>query len=254
MTGIFWPKSWGFPHVSENSLDSVSDRDFVLELLFAISLIALHLSRYSEELIIWITEEFDMIEIDLSFCTGSSLMPQKTNPDMAELIRGKTGRFLGNLISLFTTLKALPLAYNRDMQEDKVPVFDSVGQMKDCLGVFIPMVQSLKIKPGLMDRQKNDYMLATDVAEYLVRFGLPFRKAHEITGKAVNYAHAHTKSLGDLTLSEWQSFYKPIDASIGEILRLSGSADQKSTFGGTALQEIKRQIRHWEKLLKKHKI
>ena len=242
-----------FDKVIDNSLDAVSDRDFALEILFNISLIGMHLSRYAEEIVLWFSSEFDFIELDESYCTGSSLMPQKSNPDIAELVRGKTGRFLGNFVNLYTTLKGLPLAYNRDLQEDKEALFDSVDAVKKTLSVFTGMISTLRIKKDLMERQKNDYMLATDVAEYLVRKGLPFREAHEATGRLVRHAIEKKSWLRDLSLEEFRLFSSRFDKTIYSQLELKKSPDQKNTFGSTSLKEIKRQIREWEVFFKELK-
>ena len=242
-----------FDQVIDNSLDAVSDRDFALEFLFNISLVGLHLSRYAEEIVLWFTAEFDFIELDESYCTGSSLMPQKSNPDIAELVRGKTGRFLGNFVNLYTTLKGLPLAYNRDLQEDKQALFDSVDSIKQTLSVFTGMISTLKIKKDLMERQQNDYMLATDVAEFLVLKGLPFREAHEATGKLVRHAIGKKSRLKDLSLEEFRLFSSCFDSSIYSRLELKKSPDQKNTYGSTSLKEIKRQIRDWGKFFKELK-
>ncbi|MBN2145054.1 MAG: argininosuccinate lyase [Candidatus Aureabacteria bacterium] len=247
----FLAKELGFSKVTDNSLDAVSDRDFALELLFCIAMTGLHLSRYCEDLIIWFSSEFDAVTIDSSFCTGSSLMPQKSNPDMAELIRGKSGRFTGNLVRLCTTIKALPLSYNRDLQEDKEPVFDSVEEIKKCLEVFTAMLATVSIKKDLLSRQKNDYMLATDLAEYLVKKGIPFRKAHEVTGKLVQYAIQKKKKLSELHLTDYHKFSSQFDSGIYKILDLTRSPDGKNTFGGTSIKEVRRQILKWEKLFKK---
>jgi argininosuccinate lyase len=239
----------GFPRLSDNSLDAVSNRDFALELLFAVSMIALHLSRYCEEIVLWYTSEFDMITLDESWCTGSSLLPQKQNPDIAELIRGKTGRFLGNLVNLFTTLKALPLAYNRDLQEDKEAVFDSVGRMRDCLEAFSGMIATLEVKPDILERLPDDYMLAVDVAEYLVRKGEPFRNAHAATGKLVRYALSRQSRLKDIGLERLKEFSPRFDADVYPLLDLRKSPDTKNTYGGTSLREVRRQVRRWKKVL-----
>jgi len=243
-------KELGFKYVSDNSLDTVSNRDFALEFLFNVSMISLHLSRFCEEIIIWFTSEFDYIELDEAFCTGSSLMPQKSNPDIAELIRGKTGRFIGNLINLFTTVKSLPLAYNRDLQEDKEALFDSKEQIITTVAVFTKMIKSLKFKEGILERQKDDYMLATDVAEYLVKNGMPFREAHDITGKIVRYAISKKIFLADLDLKKLQSFSKLFKKDIKDILTLKASPDAKNTIGSTSLKDIKRQIKGWQRRFK----
>ncbi|EKD27958.1 MAG: hypothetical protein ACD_79C00485G0001 [uncultured bacterium] len=246
-------KELGFKNVTDNSLDTVADRDFALELLFCISLIALHLSRFSEEIIIWYTSEFDFIELDETWCTGSSLMPQKSNPDIAELIRGKTGKFLGNLVNLYTTVKGLPLTYNRDLQEDKEGVFSSICNIKNCLSVFTDMIASLKIKNDILKRQKDDYMLATDMAEYLVKKALPFRKAHHVVGSIVRYAGENNLKLADLSLEKFKEFSPLFDKTIFNFLKLEKSADFKNTFGSTSSREVIRQINRWKKILNSNK-
>jgi argininosuccinate lyase len=241
----------GFSKPTANSLDTVSDRDFALELLFAISMIALHLSRFCEEIVIWFSSEFSMIELGEAWCTGSSLMPQKKNPDIAELIRGKTGRFLGNLVNLYTTIKALPLSYNRDMQEDKESVFDSVQQIHNNLIVFTEMLETLRFKKDILSQQKNDHMLATDVAEFLVKKGIPFRKAHEIVGALVRLAVEQGKCLKDLAPETLKTFTPLLDHSFYALLNFEKSADAKSTYGGTARTEIRKQIKRMETLFQK---
>jgi argininosuccinate lyase len=240
-----------FLRPTSNSLDTVSDRDFALELLFSISMIALHLSRFCEEIVIWFSSEFSMIELGEAWCTGSSLMPQKKNPDMAELIRGKTGRFLGNLVNLYTTMKALPLAYNRDMQEDKESVFDSVQQIQNTLTVFTGMMETLRFKEDILSRQKNDFMLATDVAEFLVKKGLPFRKAHTITSTLVRLAAEQEKCLKDMDIKTLKTLSPLFDNSFYTLLNFEKSADAKTTYGGTALKEVRRQIKQFETLFRK---
>src|SRR5205814_7147224 len=188
----------GFSKISQNSLDAVGDRDFICELLFDLALIGMHLSRFSEDLILWSTAEFGFIIFSDDFATGSSLMPQKKNPDMAELTRGKTGRLYGNLVALLTTMKALPASYNRDLQEDKRPLFDSVDTVKDALGIFVAMLPAVKVNAAKMEAAASDpYLLATDLAEYLVKKGMPFREAHEATGRlvarAIQAGHALNK-------------------------------------------------------------
>ncbi|MBC7325086.1 MAG: argininosuccinate lyase, partial [Moorella sp. (in: Bacteria)] len=197
----------GFKQISANSLDAVADRDFVVEFLAAASLIMMHLSRLAEEIILWASEEFGFIELDDAYSTGSSMMPQKKNPDVAELVRGKTGRVYGHLMGMLTILKGLPLAYNKDLQEDKEALFDALDTVKGCLLVFAPMLATAKFR---VERMREDaargFAAATDVAEYLVRKGLPFREAHAVVGSLVLYCLEQGKSFQDLTLAEWQSF------------------------------------------------
>ena len=195
------------PGSTRNSLDSVSDRDFALEFLAASSILMMHLSRFSEELILWSTSEFGFIELSDAFCTGSSIMPQKKNPDVPELVRGKTGRVYGNLMALLTVMKSLPLAYNKDMQEDKEPLFDTIDTVKGSLKIFADMIREMKIKADTMrEAAARGFSTATDVADYLVRKGMPFREAHEVVGKSVRYCIEHGKRLAELSLAEWQAF------------------------------------------------
>ena len=194
-----------FPGVTRNSLDSVSDRDFALEFLAASSILMMHLSRFSEELILWSTSEFKFIDLSDGFCTGSSIMPQKKNPDVPELVRGKTGRVYGNLMALLTVMKGLPLAYNKDMQEDKEPLFDTIDTVKGSLKIFVDMIREMRVNADRMRAAAaGGYSTATDVADYLVRKGMPFRDAHEVVGKAVAYCIAQGKDLPELTIEEWQ--------------------------------------------------
>ena len=198
----------GFSGISENSLDAVSDRDFILEFLSASAILMMHLSRLSEEIILWSSKEFNFIELDDSFCTGSSIMPQKKNPDAAELIRGKTGRVYGNLINLLTMMKALPLAYNHDMQEDKEPLFDTVSTLGKSLFLMSKMIETMQVNKEKMEKSiKGDFSTATELADYLVKMGLTFREAHKLVGKIVLYCLENKKSLEDLTISELKSFH-----------------------------------------------
>jgi len=233
----------GFSGPTRNSLDSVSDRDFALEFISASSILMMHLSRFSEELILWSTSEFDFIELSDSFCTGSSIMPQKKNPDVPELVRGKTGRVYGNLMALLTVMKALPLAYNKDMQEDKEPLFDTIDTVKGSLKIFADMVREMKIKADVMlQAAAEGFSNATDVADYLVRTGMPFREAHEVVGKSVRYGIEHGKRLEELTLAEWQAFSDLIGADIYDAITLEASVNARSATGGTALVRVKAEI------------
>lgn len=247
----FIAEKLGFDSVSENSMDSVSDRDFLLEFLSSASIFMMHISRMAEELILWSTEEFSFIEIPDAFTTGSSIMPQKKNPDVAELMRGKTGRVYGNLISLLTTMKGLPLTYNRDMQEDKEPVFDTVDTIKNTLLVFIQMLPKIKFNEDRMkDLAGTSYSTATDIAEYLVQKGVPFRTAHEITGKIVKYCIEKNKSLSDISLSEYKTFSDKIGDDIYKIIDVEESVRRKNSYGGTSKEEVKRQIKSFKDRLK----
>ncbi len=237
-------KLLGFDSVSSNSIDSVSDRDFAIEFASDSSILMMHLSRLSEELVLWSSEEFSFIETSDAFTTGSSIMPQKKNPDVAELIRGKTGRTFGNLMSLLATMKGLPLSYNRDMQEDKLPVFDSVDTVKASLCVLTEMFPEIKFNSKRMRAAvEGGYTTATDMAEYLVRKGVPFRKAHELTGRLVLYAMDKDKPLDELSLGEMRRFSKLFEKGIYRAISIEGSVGAKTSEGGTAPQEVRRQIK-----------
>ena len=232
-----------FPDVTRNSLDSVSDRDFALEFMSASSILMMHLSRFSEELILWSTSEFDFIELSDSFCTGSSIMPQKKNPDVPELVRGKTGRVYGNLMALLTVMKALPLAYNKDMQEDKEPLFDTIDTVKGSLKIFADMVREMRVKAEIMrEAAACGFSNATDVADYLVRTGMPFREAHEVVGKSVRYCIEHGKRLEELSPDEWKSFSGLIGPDIYDAITLEASVNARRATGGTALERVKAEI------------
>lgn len=232
-----------FPEVTRNSLDSVSDRDFALEFLASASILMMHLSRFSEELVIWSSSEFRFIELSDAFCTGSSIMPQKKNPDVPELVRGKTGRVYGNLMALLTVMKALPLAYNKDMQEDKEPLFDTIDTVKGSLRIFAEMVREMRLNIERMRAAAAfGFSTATDVADYLVRRGVPFRDAHETVGKAVRYCIEMKKDLPELTLDEWRSFSDKIEADIFTAITLEASVNARQTIGGTAQERVKEEI------------
>jgi len=232
-----------FPEVTRNSLDSVSDRDFALEFLASASILMMHLSRFSEELVIWSTSDFRFIELSDSFCTGSSIMPQKKNPDVPELVRGKTGRVYGNLMALLTVMKALPLAYNKDMQEDKEPLFDTIDTVKGSLRIFADMIREMRVNSERMRAAAaGGYSTATDVADYLVRKGMPFRDAHETVGKAVRYCIEIKKDLPELTLDEWHGFSDTIEADIFTAITLEASVNARNATGGTALARVREEI------------
>lgn len=232
-----------FPEVTRNSLDSVSDRDFSLEFLSSASILMMHLSRFSEELIIWSTSEFRFIELSDAFCTGSSIMPQKKNPDVPELVRGKTGRVYGNLVALLTVMKALPLAYNKDMQEDKEPLFDTVDTVKGSIRIFAEMIREMRLNSDRMRAAAaGGFSTATDVADYLVRKGMPFRDAHEVVGKAVRYCIESKKEMQELTLAEWQGFSGSIEEDIMAAITLEASVNARSATGGTALERVREEI------------
>lgn len=229
----------GFDGVTDNSLDAVSDRDFAIEFVSAASLIMMHLSRVSEELILWSSAQFNFIEIDDCFCTGSSIMPQKKNPDVPELVRGKTGRVNGHLISLLTLMKAQPLAYNKDNQEDKVPLFDTVDTLKDSLHVYADMIPVIGIKRENMKKAAlQGYSTATDLADYLVKKGVAFRDAHEIVGRAVQSAIKSNKDLEAISLSEFKTFSDVIENDVYDVLTLEGSVSARNHIGGTAPEQV----------------
>jgi argininosuccinate lyase len=234
----------GFPLISNNSIDAVADRDFIIEFLSVASLLMVHLSRFSEELILWSTEEFGFIELPDEYSTGSSMMPQKKNPDVLELIRGKTGRVFGHLMSLLVTLKALPLAYNRDLQEDKEPLFDTVDTVKACMSVLIEMIPKVKFKKKEMLKATEDgFLNATDLAEYLVSKGIPFRESHNITGKIIRYCLDKKKALRDLSLKEFKRFSKLIDNDVYGCLDVKASINKKVSYGGTAREKVIERIK-----------
>jgi argininosuccinate lyase len=246
----FTAKKLGFDKPAANSLDAVSDRDFAIEFVSDASLIMMHLSRMSEELILWSSSQFDFIELGDSFCTGSSIMPQKKNPDVPELVRGKTGRVNGSLVSLLTIMKGQPLAYNKDNQEDKEPLFDALDTVLDCLKVYADMLAGLEVKrDNMRDAAIKGYTTATDLADALVRKGVAFRDAHEIVGKAVRFALDAGKDLGDLALEDLQQFSDVIDNSIFDVLKLDGSVASRDHIGGTAPAQVKRAAANARKLI-----
>lgn len=236
-------KELGFAAPTENSIDSVSDRDFALEFMSAAAICQMHLSRWAEELIIFSSSEFKFIELSDDFCTGSSIMPQKKNPDMAELIRGKTGRVYGNLISLLTTMKGLPLAYNKDMQEDKEPLFDTANTLLTSLKIFSPMIEKMTINEKKMYRSAQlGYSTATDYADYLVTKGVPFRDAHHIVGKTVAYAIEKGKDLSELTLEEFKQFTDLVDNDIYKVVTVESCIEKRKSYGGTAKSAVEVQL------------
>jgi argininosuccinate lyase len=240
-----------FSQVSQNSLDAVSDRDFVCEFIFCLAMIGLHLSRLSEDLILWSTSEFGFVEFSEEFSTGSSLMPQKKNPDMAELTRGKTGRLYGNLISILTTLKGLPSSYNRDLQEDKEALFDSVDTLTAALEVFAAMVPKMKINRERMKEAATDpSLLATDLAEYLVEKGMPFRKAHETVGRLVAEAMGKETSLSAIPLSKLKKLSQLFDTDVAKIFDVRRSLSARRAIGAPSPENVKAQIKRWRKQLR----
>jgi argininosuccinate lyase len=240
----------GQPQVCQNSLDAVSDRDFAIEFTAAASLAMIHISRLSEELVLWMSQSFSFIDIADRFCTGSSIMPQKKNPDVPELARGKTGRVVGHLMGLITLMKGQPLAYNKDNQEDKEPLFDTVDTLKDTLRIFAEMMGGITVKPEAMERAAlKGYATATDLADYLVKKGLPFRDAHETVAHAVKAAISHAVDLSELPLAVLQQFNPKIEKDVYALLSLRGSLNARNVLGGTAPAQVRAQIaRHKARL------
>ena len=244
-------KALGFTAPMGNSLDGVSDRDYAIELLSALSVLMMHLSRFSEEIILWCSWEFKFIELDDAYSTGSSIMPQKKNPDVAELVRGKTGRVYGHLMGLLTTMKGLPLAYNKDMQEDKEPVFDAVDTVKLCLPVFTGMIATMKVLPENMRRAASaGFINATDCADYLTKKGLPFRDAYTAVGNLVYYCTERGKGLEDLSLEELRQISPLFDGDVYEALGLEACMGQRKSWGGPAPEETARQIQSLEAFIR----
>jgi argininosuccinate lyase len=236
----FVAKELGFDGVCENSLDAVSDRDFAIEFLAAGALIMTHLSRMSEELVIWMTPRFGFIDLPDRFCTGSSIMPQKKNPDVPELMRGKTGRMNGHLIALLTLMKGQPLAYNKDNQEDKEPLFDAVDTLADSLAIFAEMVPGIVVRAERMRQAAVEgFATATDLADYLVKKGLPFREAHEAVARAVRAAEQKGCDLADLSLDELRAFSDLVADDIYAVLTLEGSIQARNHIGGTAPAQVR---------------
>ncbi|MHB1942623.1 MAG: argininosuccinate lyase [Acidiferrobacteraceae bacterium] len=234
----------GFETVCENSLDAVADRDFAVELAAVIAILMSHLSRFCEELILWATTQFGFVDLPDSFCTGSSIMPQKKNPDVLELIRGKTGRAYGHLMALLTLVKSQPLAYNKDNQEDKGPLFDAVDTALSCLQAFGALVPVLRLnRPRLREAAASGFSTATDLADYLAKRGLPFRSAHDIVGQVVRRAITLNKGLMDFTLEEFRKFSPLIDQDVFEVLTVDGSVNSRRHFGGTAPDAVREAIR-----------
>ena len=241
----------GFERISLNSIDAVSDRDFAIEFTANASLIMMHLSRFSEELILWSSAQFEFISLPDSFCTGSSIMPQKKNPDVPELVRGKTGRVTGNLISLLTLMKGQPLAYNKDNQEDKEPLFDSVDTIYNCLRIFADMVPTIEANKDNMYRSAlKGYTTATDLADYLVKKGLAFRDAHNVVGKAVSYGLKENKDLSEFNIEELKSFNSLIEKDVFDVISLEGSINARNHLGGTSPKQVSMAIKAGRKSIK----
>jgi argininosuccinate lyase len=244
----------GFDSVLENSIDAVSDRDYIIEFAAVCSNIMMHLSRMSEELVLWTSQEFNFAKIDDAYTTGSSIMPQKKNPDMAELTRGKVGRVYGDLMNILTLMKGLPLAYNRDMQEDKQPLFDAVNTTRECLFIMTHVFIHTKFDRERFEEElRNDFLTATEIADYLVKHGLPFRDAHSVTGRIVGYCIEHHTPLSRLTLKELHTFSPKFSEDVFELLEPINSIEHKRSAGSTAPNEVKKQIVHWMRVLKHKK-
>jgi len=248
----FVAKELDFSLISENSIETVSDRDFIVEFLSHSAILMMHLSRLAEELVLWSSQEFDFIELDESFCTGSSIMPQKKNPDAAELIRGKTGRVYGNLINLLVMLKALPLAYNHDLQEDKEPLLDTASTLEKSLFLMGKMIETMQInKERIEGATKGDFSTATELADYLVRKGLSFREAHKLVGQIVLYCLRKKKTLEELTLPELNSFHPDFHLDVLKKLEPAEAIKVKNSYGGTSLKRVKESIQKARQLLKR---
>lgn len=240
----------GFDSVTANSMDAVSDRDFVLEYLFSASVLMMHLSRLGEEIILWSSREFGYVILPDAFCTGSSIMPQKKNPDVLELIRGKTGRVYGNLTALLTTMKGLPLTYNKDMQEDKEGLFDTVDTVEQCLTVLSMLVNELEFNGNNMKAATEEgHLMATDLADYLVNQGMTFRKAHEVVGKVVLFAIEESRTLKELTISELKGFARQIGEDVFDWLEPASAIKRRNLFGGTGEEAVKNSIKRAKKEL-----
>ena len=247
----FVAEKLGFSDITKNSIDGVSDRDFVIELGFVLSLIMVHLSRFSEEIILWSSNEFSFIDLDDAYSTGSSIMPQKKNPDVAELARGKSGRVFGSLMGLLTMMKGLPLAYNKDMQEDKEQIFDAVDTVKMCLPVFSDMLATMKLKKkNMLAGAKGGFTNATDAADYLVKKGLPFRDAHAVVGKMVAYCLSEDKVIDALTMEEFHKFSPIFDEDVYEAISLENCVNMRKLPGGPAVDTMKKVIENYKKEIK----
>jgi argininosuccinate lyase len=240
-----------FPAVSQNSLDAVSDRDFVVETLAALALVMTHASRFAEELVLWSSQEFGFVELQDAFCTGSSMMPQKKNPDVPELIRAKTGRVYGHLMALLTVLKGLPLSYNRDLQEDKGPIFDAVDTVRDCLGLLASVVGGLTVRRAAMARAAaSGFLLATELADYLVLKGVPFRTAHVVVGRIVRYRLDRGKDLIGISLDELRGFSPAFEKDALDVLSVEGALERKEQIGGTARKRVEARLKTLQKELR----
>jgi argininosuccinate lyase len=234
----------GFPRISKNSIDAVSDRDFLLEFLAVSSILFVHLSRMAEELVLWSSQEFAFVELPDDYCTGSSMMPQKKNPDVPELVRGKSGRMFGHLLALLTIMKGLPLAYNRDLQEDKVPMFDSADTVNASLKIMGEIIRGLKVRRERMLAAAQDgYLNATDLADYLVERGMPFRQAHEVSGRIVRLGISLGKRIEELSLAELRGFSDTIKNDIYNYLSAESVVDRRRALGGTSRSNVVRRLK-----------
>jgi argininosuccinate lyase len=239
-----------FPRVTQNSLDAVSDRDYVIEVLSACAIVMMHLSRLSEELIVWSSQEFHFTDLPDGFCTGSSMMPQKKNPDVPELIRGKTGRVYGHLLSLLTTLKGLPLSYNRDLQEDKEPLFDTLDTVTASVKIYAELMAQLTVRSQTMkEAVSQGFLLATELADYLVQKGMPFRESHHVVGNLVRECLAKGKDLRQLTQNDLFEASPSFDAKAFQVLTPEAAINRKDIVGGTATTQVTKQINGWKKIL-----
>ena len=241
-----------FAQIYANSLDAVSDRDYILEFLSFASILMMHLSRISEEIILWCSKEFSFIELDDAHCTGSSMMPQKKNPDVSELVRGKTGRVIGHLMAMLTTAKGLPLAYNKDLQEDKEGLFDTIDTVKFSLSVYAQLIKAMRVnKDKMLVATKEDFSNATDMADYLVKKGLPFRDAHEVAGKSVSYCIEQDKWLMDLSLEEFKQFSPLFDEDILEEIKVETCVANRNSYGGTSYIQVEQSLKNATEIMKK---
>ena len=248
----FEAEKLGFNGITLNSIDGVSDRDYCVELLSALSIIMMHMSRLSEEIILWSSWEFKFVELSDEFTTGSSIMPQKKNSDMAELCRGKTGRVYGDLIAMLTVLKGLPLAYNKDMQEDKESVFDGVDTVKDCLSVFVPMIASMKaLKENMLSASKKGFINATDLADFLTKKGMPFRSAYKIVGSIVGDCIKSGKTLEDLKIEEYKTYSETFDTDLYKEIDLETCVNKRVSKGGTSVVSVETQIEYVKEIFDK---
>ena len=248
----FLRRELGFSRMAENSIDAVSDRDFVLEYLAALAIMGTHFSRMSQELILWSSSEFGYIEIDDAYCTGSSIMPQKKNPDVPELVRGKAGALIGGLVEALIMMKGLPLSYNRDMQQDKLPLFRSIDTVKTVLAILAELYLNIKARPErIKQSMKGDYSLAVDISDYLVKKGMPFRQSHDVVGRMVAKLVEKGRDFDEMSLEEFQKFSDLFDKEIKKILNHEESVKSKKSYGGTAPELVKHQLKKWNEKLSK---